>query len=388
MSPSDRYHRARRSPGLFLAVTLALVAVGAACSPAAADEWTAWTGVHLDAWSGAGQSGHQILAPLSLAFDTPFWGLSIRGAVGDSERDPGGNRQSGRITGFTDSTTAGYYRWAVADVEIRAGLNLDLPTGVSQLKTRDLAAIQDEDLALLERFGEGFDVNPTISAYRNFGRFGMGGGVGYLWTGEYDPTEDIPGDDLDPGDEFTGTALADVALADALRLVGTVTYTMFSADTLGGRDSFQEGDELDFRISLEWRPEPWWVAVTFRDIVRFKAERLNAAGKLSTEPFNSRGNDIRGSVVVGYIIDDVWTIQGIVEIKHVFANDYPESEPLFDGGRTKIAVGPTVTWLPHRRFGIEGGFRYFFMDVDRSPFFPQSGTINGVHADLRVLYRF
>jgi hypothetical protein len=373
---------------LFVSAALALLISAAAATPAAADEWTAWTGIHLDAWSGAGQDGHQVLAPLSLAFDTPFWGLSIRGAVGDSARDPGGNRQSGQITGLTDSTLAGYYRWVVADVEIRAGLNLDLPTGVSRLKTRDLAAIQDEDLALLERFGEGFDVNPTITAYRSFGRFGVGGGVGYLWTGEYDPTEDIPGDDLDPGDELTVTALADVSIADATRLIGTVTYTMFSADSLGGRDTFQEGDELDFRVTLEWRPEPWWIAVTFRDIVRFKAERLDAAGRLTTEPRNSRGNDIRGAVVVGYIFDEFWTIQGVVEVKHVFANDYPESDPLFDGGRTKIAIGPTVTWLPHRRFGIEGGFRYFFMDVERSPFFPQSGTINGVHADVRVLYRF
>jgi hypothetical protein len=373
---------------LFFAAALALLISAVAATPAAADEWTAWTGIHLDAWSGAGQDGHQVLAPLSLAFDTPFWGLSIRGAVGDSARDPGGNRQSGQITGLTDSTLAGYYRWVVADVEIRAGLNLDLPTGVSRLKTRDLAAIQDEDLALLERFGEGFDVNPTITAYRSFGRFGVGGGVGYLWTGEYDPTEDIPGDDLDPGDELTVTALADVSIADATRLIGTVTYTMFSADSLGGRDSFQEGDELDFRVTLEWRPEPWWIAVTFRDIVRLKAERLDAAGRLTTEPRNSRGNDIRGAVVVGYIFDEFWTIQGVVEVKHVLANDYPESDPLFDGGRTKIAVGPTVTWLPHRRFGIEGGFRYFFMDVERSPFFPQSGTINGVHADVRVLYRF
>jgi hypothetical protein len=373
---------------LFVSAALALLISAVGATPAAADEWTAWTGIHLDAWSGAGQDGHQVLAPLSLAFDTPFWGLSIRGAVGDSARDPGGNRQSGQITGLTDSTLAGYYRWVVADVEIRAGLNLDLPTGVSRLKTRDLAAIQDEDLALLERFGEGFDVNPTITAYRSFGRFGVGGGVGYLWTGEYDPTEDIPGDDLDPGDELTVTALADVSIADATRLIGTVTYTMFSADSLGGRDTFQEGDELDFRVTLEWRPEPWWIAVTFRDIVRFKAERLDAAGRLTTEPRNSRGNDIRGAVVVGYIFDEFWTIQGAVEVKHVLANDYPESDPLFDGGRTKIAVGPTVTWLPHRRFGIEGGFRYFFMDVERSPFFPQSGTINGVHADVRVLYRF
>ena len=196
------------------------------------------------------------------------------------------------------------------------------------------------------------------------------------------------GDDLNPGNELTVTMLGDVYLAEATRLVGTVSYTMFSTDQLGGRDSFREGDELDFRVSLEWRPEPWWVVVTFRDIVRFKAERLAVSGSLETEPSNSRGNDIRGSVVVGYIIDDVWTIMGAVEVKHVFANDYPESNVLFDGGRTKVSIGPTVTWLPHRRFGIETGFRYFFMDVERSAFFPQAGTINGVHADLRVMYRF
>jgi hypothetical protein len=378
----------RRRRRLFLAGAFVLAAVVAGAPPARGDEWTAWTGLHLDAWNGAGQDGHQILVPLSLSFDTPFWGVNVRGAVGDSARDPGGGRQTGEITGFTDTTVAGYYRLVVADVEIRAGLNLDLPTGVSRLKTRDLAAIQDEDLALLEQFGEGFDVNPTISAYRNFGRFGVGGGVGYRWTGEYDLTEDIPADEINPGDELTVTLLGDAYLAEATRLVGTASYTMFSADQLGGRDSFREGDELDFRVSLEWRPEPWWVVVSFRDIVRFKAERLDAAGRLQTEPSNSWGNDIRGSVVVGYIIDDVWTIQGAVEIKHVFANDYSESNLLFDGGRTKVAIGPMVTWLPHRRFGIEGGFRYFFMDVERSPFFPQAGTINGIHADLRVMYRF
>jgi hypothetical protein len=388
MPRADRNDGKRRKRNLFLAGALVLAAVVAGASPARADEWTAWTGLHLDAWSGAGQDGRQILVPLALYFDAPFWGVNVRGAVGKSERDPGGGRQIGEITGFTDTTVSGYYRFVISDVEIRPGLNLDLPSGVTRLKTRDLAAIQDEDLALLERFGEGFDVNPTISAYRNFGRFGIGGGVGYLWTGEYNPTKDIPGDDIDPGDELTVTLLGDVYLAEATRLVGTVSYTMFSADQLGGRDSFREGDELDFRVSVEWRPEPWWVVVSLRDIVRFKAERVAASGRLQTEPSNSRGNDIRGSVVVGYIIDDAWTIQGAVEVKHVFANDYPESNVLFDGGRTKVAIGPTVTWLPHRRFGIETGFRYFFMDVERSPFFPRAGTINGVHADLRVMYRF
>jgi hypothetical protein len=388
MPPAAPHHPRGRKRTLLLAAALVLATVAVGETPVGADEWTAWTGLHLDAWSGAGQDGHQILAPLALHFDAPTWGLYVRGAVGDSKRDPGGGRQSGEITGFTDTTVAGYFRLVVSDVQIRAGLNLDLPSGVSRLKTRDLAAIQDEDLALLQQFGEGFDVNPTISAYRNFGRFGIGGGASYRWTGEYDPTKDLPNDDLDPGDEFTANFLGNVFLTETINLVGTVSYTMFTDTQFGGRDSFREGNQLDFLLSLEWRPEPWWVAVGLRDIVRWKAERLDPSGQLQTEPNNSRGNDIRGSVEVGYIIDDVWTILGAVEVRHVFANDYPESNVLFDGGRTKVAIGPTVTWLPHRRFGIDGSLRYFIMDVERSAFFPQAGTIHGVTADLRVMYRF
>jgi hypothetical protein len=380
----------RRYRGGRWLLTCALVVAGLLPGAPAvrADEWTVRTGVHVDAWSGAGQDGRQILVPLSVFFDTPAWGVSLRGAAGDSERDPGGGRPSGEIAGLTDTTLSGYYRLVVADVEIRAGLNLDLPTGVSRLKTRDLAAIQDEDLALLERFGEGFDVNPTVSAYRNFGRFGIGGGVGYLWTGEYDPTSQVPSDDLDPGDELTVAVLGDAYLAESLRLVASLAYTYFTADQVQGRDAFREGDEFDARLALEWRPEPWWVVAGVRAIIRSKAERLDVAGRLGTEPSDSRGDDLRGSVTVGYILDDVWALEGTVEVKHVFENGYPESDPFFDGGRTKVSIGPTVTWTPHRRFGVETGLRYFIMDVERSPFFPRTGTIHGVHADVRVTYRF
>ena len=141
MPRADRSHRKRRKRSLFLAGSLALIVIVAGSSPAGADEWTAWTGLHLDAWSGAGQSGHQVLVPLALYFDTPFWGVNVRGAVGNSARDPGNGRQSGDITGFTDTTVAGYYRFVITDIEIRAGLNLDLHTGVARLKTRALAAI-------------------------------------------------------------------------------------------------------------------------------------------------------------------------------------------------------------------------------------------------------
>ncbi len=355
--------------------------------PAAAQEWTVRTGAHVDAWSGSGQNGHQILAPFGLSFDTPDWGLSVRGAYGNSERNPG-DSPSGSITGFTDTTLSGYYRLTAGQWEIQAGLDLGLPTGVSRLRADQFPAIQDEDLVALDRFGEGFDINPTIVVFRSFGGFGVGAGLGYLRKGEYDPTRDTPGDDFDPGDELTAALLGDFYVADTVRILARGSYTYFTADQRGGVKVFREGDEFDFRVSAEWRPEPWYVVLTLRDIVRLKGERQDATGRLVTEARNSNGNDFRAGVTVGYILNDAWTIEGSAAVRHVEANDYPAGDPLRDGGRTKYAFGPSVTWGPTRTFSIAAGVAYFILDAKQSPIFPRDSTFHGVHADLRITYRF
>ena len=366
-------------------------AVWLAAATALADQWTLRTGFHLDAWSAndsSGQgTGYQFLAPLGIYYDTPTWGVAARGSVGTSVHDLD-NAPSATMTGFTDTTLSGYYRLRLAGTEIRLGLDMDLPTGVSQLKTRDLPAIQDEDLVVLQRFGEGFDVNPNLIVYHNFGDWGIGGGVGYLWTGEYDPTKDIPHDDFNPGDELTVSMLGDTFIGDVWRLLGRIAYVHFGTDERGGIETFRENPQLDMTATLEWRPEPWWAVLTLRDIYRFKADRLNAAGQLTEEPENSWGNEIRGSAVVGYIVNDVWTVRGILDIRYVAANDYPSGDPLYDGGRFKVAVGPGVTWTLSRTFDIDASIRGFYLDAERSPIFPLGANILGVHADLRVTYRF
>jgi hypothetical protein len=362
-----------------------------AAAPAMADQWTVRSGVHLDAWSANDSSGqgkgYELLVPLGIFYDTPTWGVSARGSAGTSQHDLDG-APNASMTGLVDTTVSGYYRLRVSGTEIRLGLDMDLPTGVARLKNRDLPAVQDEDLVALQRFGEGFDVNPTVIVYRNFGDWGLGGGIGYLWTGEYDPTKDIPSDDFDPGNELSASVLGDVFLGDVWRLVGRASYTHFTPDERGGQEVFREGDELDLGLSLEWRPEPWWAVVSLRDIYHFKAERVNAASQLDDESRNSRGNEIRGGVTVGYIIDDAWTVRGIVDVRYVAASDYATGDPLYDGGRFKIAVGPGVTWTLSRTFALDASVRWFYLDAERSPIFPSGATINGVHADFRVTYRF
>lgn len=380
-SDQGRMRQVVRVAGLGLAVWVAALS-----SAGEANEWTLQTGIRLDAYTGAGQSGHQVLAPFSLAFDAPQWGLAVRSAYGTSERDPG-TAPSGSITGFTDTTLTGYYRLLFKGTELRAGLDLDLPSGVSRLRPREVVAVQDPDLVTLRRFGEGFDINPTLAAYRNFGRFGLGLGLGYLVTGEYDPTTQ-PSDTLDPGDELTVAVLADLYATDTIRLMFRAAYTSFSADERRGVDAFREGDELDLLLTTEWRPEPWWATLTLRNVVRFKAERVDPAGRLITEPRSSNGNEFRAGLTLGYVLTDAWGIQGGVEVLYVDANDFPRGDALHDGGRTKVAFGPGVTWTPSRILGVEASVRYFVMDAEQGPFFPRAGTIHGVHAAVLVTYRF
>jgi len=386
-----RAGRALRRCALGIGQVLVLGSVPALSGlPAAAAEWTIQTGGHVDTWwaekRGTG-SGLQILAPLSVALDTLDWGVSVRGAYGTTEREPGEGPTTS-LTGFTDTTLSGYSRWTPFQIELEAALGLDLPTGKSALRTSQLPALQDQDLVTLERFGEGFDVNPTLTAYRNFGAVGFGLGLGYLLTGEFDLTSEIPNDDLDPGDELTAAGLVDFYVGDVTRVLLQVAYTTFTTSKVGGTEVLREGDEIDARVTAEWRPEPWWVIVGMRNIVRIKSERPDSAGRLRTEPRNSNGNDLRARLVVGYVFTDAWAADASVDVRYVTANDYPADDALHDGGRIKVAFGPSVSWTPTRRLAVEAGVHYFVLDAKRSPFFPTETVVHGIHADLRLTYRF
>ena len=88
---------------------------GLAAPPAAADQWTLTSGVHLDAWSANDSSGqgegYELLVPLGIFYDTPNWGISARGSVGTSQHDLDA-APNASMTGFTDTTVSGYYRCA------------------------------------------------------------------------------------------------------------------------------------------------------------------------------------------------------------------------------------------------------------------------------------
>ena len=281
------------------------------------------------------------------------------------------------MTGFTDTTVSGYYRLRpLGRHDIRFGLDMDLPTGVSRLKTRDLPAIQDEDLVALQRFGEGFDVNPTVIVYHNFGDWGLGGGIGYLWTGEYDPTEDIPNDDFDPGDELSASFLGDVFLGDVWRLIGRATLHALHHGRAGRRRGLPAGRRDRHRRQPGVAPG----AVVGRRVpaghlpLQVRPPQRGRPGRRGVR--EQLGNEIRGGrdgrVHHRRRLDG----PGDDGRPYVAANDYPSSDPLYDGGRFKIAVGPGVTWTLSRTFALDASVRVVLSRRGAQPDLPRGRELS------------
>ena len=114
-------------------------------------EWTVWSGLHLDAWSADDSSGQgtgtRSSFPSGIFYDTPLWGLVRARQRRDEPARPRRRPPSASITGFTDTTVSGYYRLRVSGTRRSASASTSTSRPVSRtLKTRDLAAIQDEDL--------------------------------------------------------------------------------------------------------------------------------------------------------------------------------------------------------------------------------------------------
>ena len=195
---------------------------GSAAGPAAADQWTA-AERHPPrrlVRERLVRPGHRlrVLVPLGICYDTPDLGAWLRAAASARAVHDLDDAPSASMTGFTDTTVSRLLPSA-------PGGHRDPPRARHGSADRRVPAEDPRPPGGpgrgprgLQRFGEGFDVNPTVIVYQNFGDWGIGGGVGYLWTGEYDPTKDIPNDDFNPGDELTVSVLGDVFLGDVWRL--------------------------------------------------------------------------------------------------------------------------------------------------------------------------
>jgi hypothetical protein len=217
------------------------------------------------------------------------------------------------------------------------GLDLNLPTGKTEFKQEELVLIMDPDLVSISSFGEGYNINPTISAAREWGNMVAGIGIGYLWRGEYDFSDSV--EDYDPGDIINTTAEVRYFFSPVWngRVFGN--YVWYGKDRVGSEDFYREGDYYQLGLGLNYIRTKWHAGLTVRSIIRDKSRTQDAGGGLSTENNKSRGDEWTGDLSLNYQLDDETTLKSFMQGLYISRNDYSPEEPRFVGRREKYTIG-------------------------------------------------
>lgn len=224
-------------------------------------------------------------------------------------------------------------------LDVLLGLDLNLPTGRTDLTTDDLFLVVDPELVSITKFGEGFNLNPTLSLAGEWGDWTAGIGLGYDWRGEYDYSSQIQ--DYDPGDiiNFITESSYDFCLNWQGRFF--TEFARFTKDKIGDEDWYQEGNFLLLGLGLNYYQAQWDTDFTLRSIIRGKSKWIQegAVSIISTEDKNSHGDEWIADFALRYSLNDRIRFNSSFEFLWADENDYPSDSPIFIGKKQKLSLG-------------------------------------------------
>lgn len=363
---------------------LMAILIGNTCLAAGVDTRT---GMHFNWWeSDQDDTGMQFFIPIQAASSYKDVSLKLLGAYVFTQVNPDtGKRRS--ISQMADTKLNVSYRvYDRLPFDVLFGLGFNLPTGHTDLTRSETVLIVPPDLFPIPTFGEGLNINPTITVAKDWGRFIAGAGIGYTWRGEYDYSYLHP--DYDPGEVLTATCEAGYDITEKLfgKLYGQ--YISYAKDTVDGDDFYQEGDVKLIGLGLSYDRKTWDVGFNLTGILRGKS-KVQQGAALPTEDRNGHGNELNTGLIYRHHTDSkttVWTSLGLLFIAE---NDYASTSPFFVGKRQKVTLGcgfdKTLAENLTGSVGIEG----FIMDDEENWYHPgEDVTYRGIGLSAQVSKRF
>ncbi|MFZ1987297.1 MAG: transporter [Desulfatitalea sp.] len=297
------------------------------------------TGFQIDWWRGEdGAKGVQYFIPIEAGGDIEQFSFKVLTAQVYNRIDPD-DRPMRKFEGFVDTRLNLAYelvnQWPV---DLLLALDFNLPTGKTGLTATQAISISDPDKVTITRMGEGFNTNPSLSLLKQWDALLATVGVGYIWRGEYDATDELT--DYDPGDALNLTAEVDYNFSPRWlgRLFGS--YTRFDTDQQDGEDFYEPGDVSTMGAGLNYPRAQWELGASFQAIFRDTEKRQDWSGVMLTEEHNSYGDEwiagINGRVQLSDRID----LKAWAQYKYIAANDYPpEDYVYYQSNREKSSLG-------------------------------------------------
>jgi hypothetical protein len=300
------------------------------------------SGFSYQGWSSdAHETGSQLYIPIRMAGDYQHlsWDLKTGYAytggdlAGDSERSVSGALDTQVGSGFLLPSWIG--------LDWLAGLDLNLPTGRTGLDERQVRIMIDPDLLSIVSPGQGFNINPTLSATRRWDQCNIGLGLGYAFQGEYDYSAQTR--NYDPGDIFSMAARGDCPLGDIWHLSLQAQYLTSGTDRVEGRDLLQKGDTWLFGTALKRSDDTWDLELAVQGLFRGKAKIKDAGGHLNTEPRDSQGDEWIIDLNGAYRWRPKTRFTGGLTYLYLAENGYERVSAFFMGSRRKLSL--SLGWI-------------------------------------------
>ena len=333
-----------------------------------ASEPTAGSGFHYDWWdSDEGDKGMQLYLPIQASSKYRGISFEVLTAYAYTRVDPSGGSACS-LSDFVDTKlNFAYALEGRYGCDIILGLGFNLPTGHTDLSTRDLVLVVPPDLMSINTFGEGLNMNPRVSIARQWDKLVAGIGLGYAWRGEYDYSDGV--EDYDPGEIFTLTGEASYEFSPMWYGKAYGEYESFSKDTVDGDDYYQEGDVMLIGFGLSYVQPAWDLGFSLTGIFRDKS-RIQQGIIVPTESKNSHGDEWIAAVVYRYFQDKDTTVSTSLEYLSLQENDYDVSSLYYIGKRQKITLGCMVSKVLKKDLEASTEIKGFIMDDEKNWYHP------------------
>jgi hypothetical protein len=308
------------------------------CNGAHAAGLSVESGVQQEYWEDTrDSSGSQTLVPLRVEWNKGDATIGLLTGVVHAALDSPGTTNPSLTHSLDTKLNLSYVLQEKLPVDLLIGLDLNLPTGKTNLSSSELWLIQDPEIVSITTFGEGVNINPTLSFAKVWGPWSAGAGIGYNVRRTYDVSNDAGLSDYDPGDILSLNALLQRECTQGY--VGRVfgKFSRFGKDRLHDTYFFREGDYRMVGVGISRAGAAWEADVNLRGAFRGKTEILSG-GSLTTEPERSRGDEWSAEASVRHAVGKDTSLSGSFRGLIVAKNGYPGESSLYNGSKEKIAL--------------------------------------------------
>lgn len=358
-------------------------------------DWTVQGGVNYDWWKDSPDNkGWQTFVPLKIDARYQDFSVSLLSGYADTRFEPKVGESSSLSHSLDTKLNLSYEMVGKLPVDLLIGLDFNLPTGKTDLKQKDLVLIMDPDLIGVNKFGEGFDINPTLALAKEWGNWVGGIGVGYLWRDSYDFSTNSK--DYHPSDIFTLTGEMRYFFSPAWsgRFFGK--YAWYGEEnwkvTTHREDFWKEGNFVNLGLGFQYTDKKWSTGLLLQAIFREKGKLKTEIPPFATEADIKRGNEWVADLYGKYSFDDKTALKSVFEFLFIDKNfSSPLHQPFFTGKREKYSLALGITRTLWKHLDAEAYVKGFYMHAEGGPefpLFPDNRNFRGFSGGLLLTSRF